>query len=205
MAGIQSRTALIAAGFVALTGCSSGVDTPTQNALVSTSGPAVVALPVSYSTSGEVRMNVYLTGYSFWDNTPPGSARIARPVIHRQAGGTGTYQDPITVAVGHSKSGGRSRMDFPAGTRFYFPQLQKYGIVEDLCGDGPRPQNGPCHSGYGGLPWLDIYVGGRTVSPTQANRCMNAITGVQNAIINPRRDYAVRSGEIVTSTCRGSV
>ncbi len=205
MADFYSRSALIAVSIVALTGCSSGVDAPTRNALVSTSGSAVATTPVGFSTSGEAKMNVYLTGYSFWDNTPPGSARIARPVVHRQAGGTGTYHDPITVAVGHSKSGGSSRMDYPAGTRFYFPQLQKYGIVEDLCGDGPSPQNGPCHSGYGGLPWLDIYVGGRSVSPTQADRCMFKITGVQTAIINPGGNYAVRPGEIVTSICGGTV
>ncbi|MCB1155469.1 hypothetical protein KDL45_17550, partial [bacterium] len=140
---------------------------------------------------------------SFWDNTPRGSARIARPVVHRQAGGTGTYSDPVTVAVGHSKSGGRSRMDFPAGTRFYFPRLQKYGIVEDVCGDGPRPQDGPCHSGYGGLAWLDIYVGGRSVGSSSADRCMNSITGVQNVILNPSPGLAVRQGEIALSTCRG--
>jgi len=31
------------------------------------------------------------------DNCPPGGA-IAYPVIHQQAGGVGTFQDPITYA-----------------------------------------------------------------------------------------------------------
>ncbi|TNF19083.1 MAG: hypothetical protein EP318_15995 [Rhodobacteraceae bacterium] len=146
-------------------------------------------------------MDVYLTGYSFWDNTPPGSARIARPVIHRQAGGSGTYADPVTLAVGHSKRGGRSQMDFPSGTRFYFPMLRKYAIVEDLCGDGPRPQLGPCHTGRAGRPWVDIYVGGRHQNPNFVDRCMRRITGFQTAILNPAPGLPVLPGEIAQSNC----
>ncbi|MDU8929826.1 hypothetical protein RXV86_20765 [Alisedimentitalea sp. MJ-SS2] len=196
------RAAVFGIFAVGVAGCTSSKQTPTRNAFVSTSGVAVGVTPVRTAPNRAVPMQIYLTGYSYWDNTPRGSARIARPVIHRQAGGTGTYNDPITVAVGHSKRGGRSRMDFPAGTRFYFPRIQKYGIVEDLCGDGPRPQNGPCHSGYSGLPWLDIYVGGRSVSARQADRCMASITGVQAAVINPARGMPVQAGEISLSTCR---
>ena len=122
--------------------------------------PADMALPVAYRTTEGQRFNVYLTGYSFWDNTPPGSAVIARPMIRQRAGGTGTYSDPITVAVGHSLATGRQVLDFPAGTRFYFPGLRRYAIVEDVCGDGPSPEKGGCHVGHNGMPWLDIYVGG---------------------------------------------
>lgn len=155
----------------------------------------------SYENGSDTAMDIYLTGYSFWDNTPPGSAAITKPVIHNRAGGTGTYHDPVTVAVGHTNYGGRRSMDFPAGTRFYFPNLQKYGIVEDLCGDGASPQNGPCHSGHNGLAWLDIYIGGRTVGASAAYSCMNRITGVQGAILNPARNYRVNIGEIATSVC----
>lgn len=48
----------------------------------------------------ERRMTVFLTGYSYWDNTPPASAIIGRPVIHTIAAGIGTYDDPVTLAVG---------------------------------------------------------------------------------------------------------
>ena len=92
------------------------------------------------TASAEQQFNAFLTGYSYWDNTPRESSQIARPEVHRQAGGSGTYRDPVTLAVGHVKHGGRSVMDFPAGTRFYIPRLQKYAIVEDLCGDGNTPQ-----------------------------------------------------------------
>ncbi|WP_298500218.1 hypothetical protein [uncultured Maritimibacter sp.] len=144
----------------------------------------------------EVRFSGYLTGYSYWDNTPPGSAAIARPVIHRTAGGTGTYEDPITIAVGHSIIGGRQTLDFPAGTRFYIERLRKYAIVEDVCGDGARPQDGPCHTGHNGLPWLDIYIGGENSSVSATNQCMNRLTGVQAMMLNPRRGYPVVAGAI---------
>ena len=150
----------------------------------------------------ETPMNAYLTGYSYWDNTPRGSAQIARPVIHRSAGGIGTYSDPITLAVGHVKDGGRSIMDYPAGTRFYIKRLRKYAIVEDLCGDGNRPQDGPCHSGHRGHDWIDIYVGGRRMAEAAVDACMRHITGIQPVILNPQPGHPVEPGEIASTGCR---
>ncbi|WOI33814.1 hypothetical protein R1T40_03435 [Tritonibacter scottomollicae] len=150
----------------------------------------------------ETPMNAYLTGYSYWDNTPRGSAQIARPVIHRSAGGAGTYSDPVTLAVGHVKKGGRSIMDYPAGTRFYIKRLRKYAIVEDLCGDGHRPQDGPCHSGHQGHDWIDIYVGGRRMAEASVDACMRHITGIQPVILNPQPGHPVEPGEIASSGCR---
>lgn len=149
----------------------------------------------------ERRMQVFLTGYSYWDNTPPGSAIIGRPVIHEMAGGTGTYQDPVTLAVGWRIIAGQHFEDFEPGTRFYIPRLRKYAIVEDLCGDGPRPQSGPCHTGWEGHVWLDIYVDGSTVDAETADRCMARMTGVQSVILNPRKGYRVAPGRIVESGC----
>ena len=146
---------------------------------------------------------IYLTGYTYWDNTPPGSAAIARPVLRQRAGGTGTWKNPITIAVGHSIVGGRQTLDYPEGTRFYLPRLRKYAIVEDVCGDGPNPQGGPCHTGHNGHPWLDIWIGGRSVSPQESDACARRITAVQSAIINPPRDLPVQEGEIATGGCRG--
>lgn len=149
----------------------------------------------------ERRMMVFLTGYSYWDNTPAGSAIIGRPVIHETAGGIGTYQDPITLAVGWRIYFTRQFEDIEPGTRFYIPRLRKYAIVEDLCGDGPKPQNGPCHTGWKGHTWLDIYVDGRTMDPETANRCMVRLTGIQAVVINPRPGYRVAPGGIVESNC----
>ena len=52
-------------------------------------------------------------------------------------------------------------LDYPAGTRFYIPNVRRYFIVEDTCGDGDTPQNGPCHTGYpkGTTAWVDMWIG----------------------------------------------
>jgi hypothetical protein len=150
----------------------------------------------------EQRFNVYLTGYSYWDNTPPGSSAISKPVVHRRAGGKGTWKDPITIAVGHRIVGGRQYLDYPAGTRFYLPSLRRYAVVEDVCGDGPTPQNGPCHTGHNGLPWLDIYVDGKRASESASHACMNRITRVQTIIENPSPNYPVAAGPLTESGCQ---
>jgi len=154
------------------------------------------------SRSGESLFNIYLTGYSYWDNTPPGSAEISKPVIHRKAGGKGTYSDPITIAVGHTIIGSRQTLDYPAGTRFYLKSLRKYAIVEDVCGDGNRPQDGPCHTGRNGLPWMDIYVDGSRSASRAATQCARRITSVQSVIMNPGRDYPVVSGPLTETGCQ---
>lgn len=143
----------------------------------------------------------YITGYSYWDNTPPGSAAIARPVIRQRAGGTGTYRDPITIAVGYRLVNGRARLDYPAGTRFYLPHIQRYAIVEDICGDGPNPHVTGCARGKNGMPWLDIYVDGSRVGPSAANDCMYRLTGFYEVLINPSKNYAVSVGPLAESGC----
>lgn len=192
------RNFMVASGLTVLVGGAAIGDQIGTVSRGSTSSEALTS--VAYINDGqERRFNAYLTGYSYWDNTPPGSAAIARPVIHRRAGGTGTYNDPITIAVGHSIVGGRQTLDFPEATVFYIGSIQKYAIVEDVCGDGATPQNGPCHSGRNGLPWLDIYVGGASTGPEVANECMRRITAVHSFIINPRRGYPVVAGELANN------
>ena len=108
---------------------------------------------------------------------------------------------PITLAVGHSFATGRQVLDFPPGTRFYFPALRRYAIVEDVCGDGNSPQNGPCHTGHKGLPWIDIYVDGRKSGRGAANACMNRITGIHDVIVNPPANLPVQRGALTESGC----
>jgi hypothetical protein len=169
-------------------------------ALISATGTTHADTVVS--SKGEQSFTAFLTGYTYWDNTPPGSAAIARPVVHRRAGGEGTYDDPITIAVGHRIDGARQTLDFAAGTRFYIESLRKYAIVEDVCGDGNEPQNGPCHTGKNGHPWLDLYLGGANASVQAATACANRITRLQTLVINPGPDYPVAPGEVVASGCR---
>lgn len=146
-------------------------------------------------------LQAYVTGYSYWDNTPPGTVEISHPVRHKAAGGMGTFSNPITLAVGHQIIDGQDILDFPAGTLFYLPRLRKYAIAEDTCGDGPTPQNGPCHRGKNGLVWLDIYVDGQSGGQADANTCMDIITGVQPVIMEPGPNMSVVVGPVTESGC----
>jgi hypothetical protein len=67
-----------------------------------------------------------ITFYSARDNEPSGSRQIAfTTVLHGQAGGTGTFADPLTFSA---KTGQR-----PPGTRIYVPDVSRYFILEDSC------------------------------------------------------------------------
>jgi len=158
---------------------------------------------VTPAPAGEDRYTAYITGYTWFDNTPPGSSAVSNSVIHSVAAGTGTYADPITMAVGHVINGSTHTLDYPAGTRFYIPNFRRYFIVEDTCGDGPTPQNGPCHlnTRHPGYPQLDIWLGGEGRSASAANSCANAITDLHLVIQNPASNYVVVPGSVYTPPC----
>ncbi|MGY1633947.1 hypothetical protein ACI784_19775 [Geodermatophilus sp. SYSU D01186] len=165
--------------------------------------PAAAPAPAPAATgAGEREIQAYMTGYSYFDNTPAGSPSISHPIVHRQAGGTGTYEDPITVAVGHSKAGGQDTLDWPAGTRFYVPALSRYLIVEDTCGDGAAPQNGACHTGYpsSASTWLDVWVDGRDGGSSSADSCMGRLTGVRTVIVDAGPGRPVTAGPIASGS-----
>ncbi len=165
------------------------------------------------ATTTPTTLNAYITAYTYYDNTPPGSAIIAFtkgdgfPTLHNVAGGNGTYEDPITVAVGHVNTGGVDTPDFAPGTRFYLPNLRKYFIVEDTCGDGNTPQNGPCHrldtpgneAPAGAEVWLDIWIDGQASTTKAADECASAITELHTMIEDPAPDYAVVPGSVIGS------
>ncbi|WP_311314950.1 cysteine/serine endopeptidase inhibitor [Streptomyces naphthomycinicus] len=156
--------------------------------------------------AGQTIDSAFTTGYTWFDNTPRGSAQISAPVLHQQAGGTGTYADPITLAVGHSTEGGKDTLDYPAGTRFYMPRVRRYFIVEDACGDGGSPQNGPCHSlktaPQGATTWLDMYVGGESGdSESAVQDCADTVTagshgGLNTVVRDPGPDLPVVEGPL---------
>jgi hypothetical protein len=171
--------------------------------------PPVVAVPApvpaqqapSTPAAGESRFSAYITAYTYWDNTPPGSSDISDPIIHQKAGGTGTFADPITLAVGHSYAGGVHTLDYAPGTKFYLPYLKKYFIVEDTCGDGSHPENGPCHTGYQGHPWLDLWIDGANGTRSSTNACAEELTEVHAIIENPASNYAVVPGPVYNDGC----
>jgi hypothetical protein len=141
---------------------------------------------------------VYVTAYTWFDNTPAGSPIISHPKVHKAAGGSGTYDDPVTIAVGHSLETGKDVLDYPAGTRIYIPDVRRYFIVEDTCGDGDAPEDGPCHTGadeFGDTSiWLDVWIGGENESANFVRRCTSKVTGVRKVVFNPADNYVVADG-----------
>ncbi len=157
--------------------------------------------PTPVASGSEKKFSAYITAYTYWDNTPPGSSDISNPIIHQKAGGTGTFSDPITVAVGHDMSSGKDVLDYAAGTKFYLPYLKKYFIVEDTCGDGNKPENGPCHTGYQGNPWIDLWIDGASGTRAASNTCAENITEIHTVIQSPASNYAVVSGPVYNNGC----
>jgi hypothetical protein len=136
------------------------------------------------------QLSIWLTGYSWQDNTPPGSAIVSHPVLHREAGGTGTFADPITVAV----SGHDATMAWPAGTRFYLPSVKRYVIVEDS-GASKAPSGTDGH--------LDMWIDGQGGTKSDTDDCMDHLTSEHApAVINPPAGLPVLAGPIYAhNTC----
>lgn len=135
-------------------------------------------------TGAEQSIQAELTGYSYQDNTPAGSADICCPVLHQKAGGTGTFADPLTTAVPGS---GGSGMEFPKGTKFYVPSIKRYVIVED---SGATKMSSP---------HLDIWVDGEGHSKGDSDACMNSFTGKATIVKNPGAGRTVTAGPLTTS------
>jgi hypothetical protein len=148
----------------------------------------MLALAVAAATSSsaaETTTTSFVTGYSYYDNSPPGNT-ISNPVLHQGAGGVGTYADPTTVAVGIANG---APMITP-GTRFYIPNLRRYFMVEDTC--AACATNVPSGAAF----WIDVWVDGSTTTTSAANSCMDALTGNWKVIENPASNYTVVSGAL---------
>ncbi|MGN7253326.1 hypothetical protein [Arthrobacter sp. SAFR-014] len=162
--------------------------------------PKAAPAPLTQASPEKIVSTAFTTAYTWYDNTPEGSATISHPVLHRTAGGTGTYADPVTIAVGHSLATGEDVLDVPAGTRIYLPDVRRYFIVEDTCGDGNDPENGPCHQGANAQGtnstiWIDMWIGGQSTDAAGADRCAGRVTAVHTAVFNPASNYVVAPGE----------
>jgi hypothetical protein len=176
--------------------------TPTPTPTPTPTSTPTLPSPTSGS-SGTVIANAYVTAYGWPDNTPAGCA-ISSPVIHGCAGGAGTFADPITLAVGHSLASGVDVLDYTAGTKFYIPNVRRYFIVEDACGNGSTPQNGPCHSvstaPQGTSVWVDMWIGGNGSDNTAVLACEDAVTANHTIILNPDANRVVVSGAVFSDT-----
>jgi hypothetical protein len=163
--------------------------------------PACTA-PYGHNTTATTTYhNVFTTAYDWWDNTPPGSGEIAYPRTGRAtAGGTGTYADPTTLAVGWCAVGGKEIPDFKPGARVYIPNVRRYFSVDDQCGDPPNPQGKPCHTPEEGALQVDMWIDGRA-SEAGAAACMDAVTKTVDIVLNPAAGLPVVSGPVYGSRC----
>ncbi|SES77814.1 hypothetical protein [Geodermatophilus poikilotrophus] len=113
----------------------------------------------------------WLTAYSLEDNSPAGTRATSSG---RKAGGTGTYDDPITLAVGYE--GGD---EFSVGTVFYVPLVRAYFVVEDRCGACSDPTSTADYT-------IDLWVGSDPDSS-----CMYEITGTHTVVRDAGPGWAV--------------
>ncbi|MDT7772734.1 MAG: hypothetical protein QOC67_1658, partial [Pseudonocardiales bacterium] len=113
---------MVQTGAVRLKDHSEGTSGYGRSALVAAVLGTVVVLACACSKTPQQpeaakQLTIWLTGYSWQDNTPPGSSIVGEPVLHKQADGQGTFADPITVAV----PGHEGKMAWQPGTKFYLP------------------------------------------------------------------------------------
>lgn len=128
---------------------------------------------------------MFVTFYGWLDNSPPG-ADIAYPQIHSQAGGTGTFSDPITFATDQN--------ELAPGTIVYVPYVQKYFIMEDDCAE--------CDSDWGnGMRHIDLWTGGNSNSGNDLINCEDNLTqnGDVPVVVNPPTGLTVSSQVLFNS------
>jgi Fibronectin type III domain len=149
---------------------------------------APLVAPITITTA-------YTTGYTWWDNSPPGDS-ICCAFTHTHAGGTGTYADPITLAVGLTT---QTQLDYAPGTIFYMPDVRRYFVVEDSCGSVGTG----CHvpPSNGATIWVDRWIGGiADGAPADVVACANFLTddggALHTVIENPPSNLPVYPGSL---------
>lgn len=168
----------------------------------SVSAPPVTPPTPPVVTGSQITItNAYTTAYGWPDNTPAG-ANTTIAGVSGTAGGAGTFANPITMATGFSLAGGKETDDYAAGTKFYDPNLRKYFVIGDTCGDGNSPQTEACHkSDIAGTVQLDMWVGGQGANTNSVLACEDAVTRVGTLIENPATNYTVVSGPVYNNGC----
>ena len=136
-------------------------------------------------------VTAHTTFYGSRDNCPPGGD-IAHPVIHKLAGGNGTYDNPITFAG--------DTVATPAGTKIYYFLRQKYFIMEDDCEECQHDWKTKKEYHF------DMWIGPDTLTKgPNLVACEDALTRSGETIeINPSPLYKVDPRPLfdaTTSTC----
>lgn len=165
---------LVAARSVLPTPSAAPVEMTTSEPVAATVAPAVPTPPSAVVDTRTVK----ITFYAAYDNDPPGSTTIDHPVMHKTAGGVGSYADPLTFAspVGPGA--------YPVGTRIYVPLVRKYFIREDTCA-----VSWTATDGCGAVSHVDLYMGNPSSSQAVL-ACEDALTpdGVSPIEVDPPAD-----------------
>lgn len=109
-------------------------------------------------------VEAYVTYYGWYDNTPPGCATAYSGC----AKGTGTYEKPITFAS-YVK-------EFPVGTIVYYPTVEKYFVMGDLCQECQADWTGKGPDGGPHLYHLDLWIGGKGGNEFDVINCEDGLT-----------------------------
>jgi len=160
-------------------------------------GPAGAATAVR-GAQAPADVQAFMTLYGWADNSPPGPV-IAHPCLHRSAGGTGTYADPITFATDVSELGWC--------VEIYVPYMQRYFIHEDECSECDQDWTADHRYRF------DMWAGGDAASVHQPERkalirCestwtrADAVTDPANptVIVDPPSGLAVSGAPIFSPT-----
>jgi 3D (Asp-Asp-Asp) domain-containing protein len=147
--------------------------TPTTG--TSTSAPKKTTKPPTPQADAVPNASGPITFYAAADNDPAGSREIAFPGLHREAGGTGTFADPLTFAA--------AKGVFNPGTKIYVPDVQRYFILEDSCATCSGPH-------------IDLWTG--PAIDTGVIRCEESLTksGARPYQVNPPAGLPVVAGDL---------
>jgi hypothetical protein len=145
--------------------------------------------PVPPPAGGTVITNAFTTSYGWPDNSPAGNG-TSGPSGH--AGGTGTYANPVTLAVGYVGS----VPDYPYGTVFYIPNVRRYFVVGDTCQACHNLSAAPA----GTSVWVDMWAGGNGSDNAGVLACEDTLTGNYTIIKDPVATLPVVVGPLWTGT-----
>lgn len=148
---------------------------PTTPPPASTTAPKMTTEPPAPKAEASPNASGPITFYAAADNDPAGSREIAFPGLHREAGGTGTFADPLTFAA--------AKGVFKPGTKVYVPDVQRYFILEDSCAT--------CSGSH-----IDLWAGPAVDSGVI--RCEEALTrsGARPYQVNPPAGLPVVAGDL---------
>jgi 3D (Asp-Asp-Asp) domain-containing protein len=148
---------------------------PTTPPPASTTAPKKTTKPPAPKAEASPNASGPITFYAAADNDPAGSREIAFPGLHREAGGTGTFADPLTFAA--------AKGVFKPGTKVYVPDVQRYFILEDSCAT--------CAGSH-----IDLWTGPAVDSGVI--RCEEALTrsGARPYQVNPPAGLPVVAGDL---------